>query len=197
MENITKFFSEMQMLKRLDHIGLRLAGVLNTDSIADHALISAQIAFVLADMEGADPFKTAAINIFHDNHETRIGDHNKVSSRYLDTKDAEIQAEIEQFKALDGDIGSKVVSMLDEKRYRNTKEGIIAQDADWLEQAIQAKIYLEQGFKGSQIWIDNVERALETEGAKKILAEIIKCEDFTNIWWQDLKKMTYEKLGKS
>ncbi len=193
-KNTIKFLSEIQMLKRQDHNGFRLAGLNHADSLADHSLACAQIAFILAESEGADPYKSATLCIFHDNNETRIGDHHKVSARYLNTKEAEIKAEIEQFEYVDDTIGDKILPLLKEKRDRNTIEGIVAQDADWLEAAIQAKIYLEQGFSGCQNWIDNVEKVLETNSAKQLLAEIKSTKDFTNIWWQDLKKMTYEKL---
>lgn len=61
---------------------------------------------------------------------------------------------------------------------------------------MQAKILVEQGFVGAEDWINNVEKALETESAKKILAEIRGMKDFTNCWWQGLKKMTYKKLAE-
>jgi putative hydrolase of HD superfamily len=194
VEDIRKFCSEIQMLKRLEHIGFKLAGVEEKDVLAGHIVISAQIAFIIAELEGADPFKAATINLFHDNHETRIGDHNKVSARYIDTHRAETESEIEQFANLPNRIGDRILKMLEEKHTRNTKEGIIAQDADWLEVAIQAKIFVEHGYNGCSDWIENVEKALETESAKKILAEIKTDPDFTNCWWQGLKKMTYNKL---
>lgn len=195
MENIKKFFSEIQMLKRSEHLGFRLAGLTKTDSLADHALSSAQIAYVLGFLEGADPEKCAVINLFHDNHETRIGDHHKVSARYLDTKSAEKAAEEEQFSQLPEELRNKIFDLLNQKHNRNTKEGIIAQDADWLDTAVQAKIYLDQGFSGCENWIENVEEALETVSAKEMLELIRRDKDFTNCWWRGLKKMTYKKLG--
>lgn len=196
MENIKKFLSEIQMLKRLDHVGFRLAGVTARDSLAGHSCVSAQIAFILARLEGADPFKSAVINLFHDNHEARIGDHNKVSARYIDTHQAEADAEKEQLENLPENIAQEINYLLNEKHDRNTQEGIIAQDADWLEVAIQAKIFSEQGYVGCNEWIVNVEKALETDSAKRMLAEIKKEKDFTNCWWQGLKKMTYQKIAK-
>ena len=196
MSEIKKFLSEIQMLKRLDHIGFKLAGVETKDTLAEHSCISAQIAFVLAELEGADPYKSATINLFHDNHEARIGDHNKVSARYIDTHQAEVVSEKEQLENLPEGLANNIFSLMNEKRNRNTKEGIVAQDADWLEVAIQAKIFIEQGYIGCQDWINNVEKALETDSAKKILAEIKNDANFANCWWQGLKKMTYEKLEK-
>lgn len=193
-EKIKKYLSEIQMLKRLDHIGFKLSGVIEGDSLAAHSLIAAQIAYIIGELEGCDGAKCAAINIFHDNHEARIGDHNKVSARYINTDEAEILAEQEQFANLPADIAEKIFAMTNEHRDRKTKEGIVAKDADWLETAIQGKIYLEMGYKGAEDFINNVEKALETESAKKLLSAIKDDSDFTNCWWQGLKKMTYQKL---
>lgn len=192
--NIVKFLSEIQMLKRVEHIGLKLAGMQKTDTLGEHACLSAQIAYILGELEGADSLKCAVINIFHDNHETRVGDHNKVSSRYLDTKDSEKLAEEEQLNQLPGEIGPKILSLLEQKHNRDTLEGIIAQDADWLESAFEAKVQLELGYKGAQIWLDNVEKALETKSAKEIFQAVKKESDFINCWWTKIQKMTYKKL---
>ena len=194
-QDIKKFLSETQMLKRIRHGGVRLAGVSDPDCIASHICVTVQIAYVLAKLEGVDAQKCAVMALFHDNEEARTGDHHKVSARYLNTKQAEIDAEGEHFANLPDDVEKELVQMQGDVRERNTKEGIIVQDADWLEIAIQAKIYLELGHKGCQVWIDNVRKALETESAKKLLAEIEKDTDFLNCWWQGLKKMTYKKLG--
>ncbi len=195
-KKIKKFLSEIQMLKRIKHEGVRLAGVENPDSIAEHSAISAQIAYLLAYLENADPFKCVLMNLFHDNNEIRIGDHHKVSARYLDTKKAETRAEKERYSNLPSLVAKELYNLQEEKRKRNTKEGIVAQDADWLEIAIQAKIYCELGHRGCKNWIENVEKALETKSAKKILSEIKKDPDFLNCWWQNLKKMTYKKLNE-
>lgn len=196
MNNIIKFLSEIQVLKRIRHEGVRLAGVEAPDSIAEHAALSAQIAFLLAKLEGANPEKCAIMNLFHDNEEARIGDHHKVSARYIDVKKAEREAEKEHYSNLPDSVGEELFQLQEEKRNRNTKEGIVAQDADWLEIAVQAKIYSELGYKGCEKWIDNVEEALETKSAKEILAEIRGNPDFLNCWWRDLKKMTYKKLSE-
>lgn len=192
--DLSKFLSEMFMLKRIRRSGFLLAGVEQADSVAEHVAVTSQIAFVLGHLEGADPYRCAAICLFHDNHEARLGDKNKVSARYLNTKEAEKIADDEIFGNLPIELKDKILKLVGEKESRDTKEGVIAQDADWLEAALQAKIYLEQGHKGAQNWIDNVEAALETESAKKILAEIKNNPDFINCWWQGLKKMTYQKL---
>jgi 5'-deoxynucleotidase YfbR-like HD superfamily hydrolase len=72
---------------------------------------------------------------------------------------------------------------------KSTLEGQIAKDADYLEQAFQAKIYVEQGYSSAQNWIDNVGKALKTNAAKMIFDEMIISQ--STDWWMknDLKKI--------
>jgi len=193
IKSIVNFIFELNQLKRQRHSGFQLAGIKNPDTIAEHVLRAAQIGYILATMEGdANPETVCAMIMIHDNGEARIGDQNKVSARYFSKDNAEEKAFNEQLENLDSKINEKWSAYFQAFENRNTKEGIIAKDADWLETAFQAKEYLDIGYESAQDWINNVEKALETSAAKKLLAEMKKTK-FTD-WWKDLKKMTYKKL---
>jgi len=192
-KKITDFFFELGMLRRQKHSGFALAGV-NKDlrSLADHTVRTAVIAYVLADLEGACPEKTAMMCLIHDFPEMRVGDHHKVSARYLKTKAAEKKAFAEQTVDLPKLTKNKWRGYFLEKSKRNTREGIVCQDADWLEVALAAREYVVLGYKPAQVWINNVRKALETKSAKELLKVIEKSSP--SDWWQGLKKMTYRKL---
>lgn len=68
--------------------------------------------------------------------------------------------------------------------------GSIAKDADYLEQAFQAKIYLEQGYETAQSWIVNIGKALRSPSALQLRSElqIVRSTD----WRQGLKKIPTE-----
>ncbi len=193
INKISNFIFELNQLKRQRHSGFKLAGVKSPDTVAEHVFRAAQIGYILAVMEGnVDPERVLALLIIHDNPESRLGDQNKVAARYVSKKEAEIKVLEDQLEGLGEEIQSKWTAYFKEYESRNTREGVVAKDADWLETAFQAKEYLDLGYLGSQEWIDNVEKALETESAKKLLAEM-KESQFTD-WYQGLKKMTYTKL---
>lgn len=194
MKKIVNFIFELSQLKRQVHSGFQLAGIKNPPTVAEHAARAAQIGYILAVMEGADPEKVVAMLVIHDNAEARVGDQNKVAARYYSVKKAESKAFADQLKNLGGEIEKKWKKYFYEFEERTTKEGIIARDADWLETAFQAKEYLDVGYKFVSNWIDNVEKALETKSAKMIIKEMKKTE-FTD-WWRGLKRMTYKKLYK-
>jgi putative hydrolases of HD superfamily len=195
LKNIVNFIFEINQLKRQGRTGFQLAGVKDPDTVAEHIMCAAQIGYIIAIMEKCPvPEKVACILLFHDNGETRVGDQNKVGARYFSKKKAEEEAFNDQLENLDIEIQKKWKKYFDEFENRNTKEGIIAKDADWLETAFQAKEYYDVGYKLMMDWINNVEKAVETKSAKMIIKEMKKTE-FTE-WWRGLKKMTYKKLYK-
>jgi len=195
LKAITNLLFESGMLKRQKDVGMNLAGV-NKDatSVAGHTMRSCLIAYFLAQMEGVDPQRTISLCLFHDIHETRTTDLHKVAARYINTKEAEKKAFLDQTKTLPSQIKKDVRKTWQEMEDRKTPEAVIAKDADWLEQALSAREYINIGYKGMQDWIDNVNKALETDSAKQLLKEIEKSD--LNDWYAGVKKMTYKKLIK-
>lgn len=192
-KKIVNFIFELNQLKKEKHNGWFLCGVNSPDTVAEHAFRAAQIGYILAESEGGNPEKVTTMLIIHDNAEARIGDKHKVSSRYISTKKAEVNAFSDQLNNLNKSTSKKFLKYFQEYEERSTLDGIIAKDADWLEQAFQAKEYYDLGYKSAIDWINNVEKALETKTAKLIIKELKK-NNFTD-WWSGLKKMTYKKIN--
>jgi putative hydrolase of HD superfamily len=192
-KRITNFFFELNQLKRERNTGFQLAGVNDPDSVAEHAMRAAQMAYVLAVLEkDADPEKAAIIALFHNNGKTRIGDQNKVAAKYLFKQEAEEFTFVDQIEGMSSDVEKRLLEYHREWQERQSREGVIARDADWLEQAFQAKEYFDLGYRSTKKIMDNVGEALETTSAKKIYAQMKK-KNFTD-WWDGLMQMTYQKL---
>jgi putative hydrolase of HD superfamily len=183
-ESTIKYLFEAGMLKRISRSGWWAEKVKHPESVADHVFRTAMVAFILAKLEGADPNKLCTAAVFHDMHETRLGDHNKITSRYLDIT-AEIEAKVEedQIKTLDPKLQDAIQKTLD----LSEKEQLILKDADYLECALQAKEYLDIGYKGAQTWIDNIGKRLKTKNGK-LLHRKLKTQD-SNSWWKGLKRL--------
>lgn len=189
IKKIINFLFEITVLKRIPRSGWRDIGIENPDSVAEHAFIVAQIAYILARMEGIDAEKSVLMALFHDNGEARIGDTNLLTKIYLGGyKTAEAKAFFEQVKNLPGN--KEIKKIYQEYEERKTPEAILAKDADWLELAIQAKHYLDSGNKAAKLWIKHARTFLKTKSAKKIINIIEK----TNIddWWKEIPEMAKE-----
>jgi len=184
-KNILNFIFELGQLRRLKHSGWQLIKVDSPESVADHSLRAAQIGFILAKLENYEnPLEVCGILLFHDIIECRVGDIHKVANRYVSVdKEQVLKDQLENL----GSIGKEIFEMLKQLKVKNTKAGIIAKDADYLEQAVTAKELIEKGYAYAQDWINNVEKALKTSSAKKLLKLLKKAG--SNDWWQGLKKI--------
>jgi putative hydrolases of HD superfamily len=179
------FIFELAQLKRIKHCGVLRAGVENPDSVAEHVMRAAQIGFLLAVMEGdVNPERVASMVLVHDNGEARIGDQERVASKYFSIKRAEKKAFRDQLKYIDDDVAKTWTKYFDEYTKKNTKEGILARDADLLELAFQVKEYIDEGHDAAKEWIKNVKKELKSKSAKEILKDMENTK-FTE-WWEGL-----------
>lgn len=183
---IPNFIFELGQLRRVKHEGWRLAGVEYPESVAEHSLRAAQIAYILANLEGhPNPFEICTMLVFHDIAEARLGDIHKVANRYIEAQ--ERKALVDQLTPL-GEMGLSILSLWDQVESASTDAGCIARDADKLEQAVTAREYLEQGHPAAQEWINNVKLLLCTESAKNLLSELEHCN--STDWWKGLKELS-------
>lgn len=190
IDKIVNLIFEINQLAKKTNTGWLLAGVIETNSVAAHLMRAAQIGYILSVMEGdVNPEKVACMILIHNNGKARVGDQDKVAANYFFKKEAEDLAFDDQLNLLDAEIAKKWRHYNDEFCDMTTKEAIIAQDADWLEQAFQAKEYFDLGHKSAYVWIKNVKDALQTESAQKII-RVMKKTHFTD-WWKGKMKMTY------
>ncbi len=184
------FIFESLHLKRIKHEWVRLAWVDLPDSVAEHSLNAAQIWYLLAQMEWADANKVAAMLVRHDIAETRIWDIHKVASRYITNK-KEIEKHVMADQLWEIVWGEHIQSLFDEYELRESREWKIAKDADYLEQAFQSKVYVEQWYEDCQNWIDNVWRALKTESAQQIRKEMKEKRSTDRRKKTSLKKLSH------
>ena len=123
----------------------------------------------------------------------------KIAARYINSAKAEKEAFKDQTKRLPKDTGSDLYKLFVDFEEGKTKEGQLAKECDWLEQAFTAKEYYDLGYKGCMDWIKNIEKVLTFTTTKALLQEIKKT-DF-NVWHKGLKKLPkgpyhHKKHGK-
>ena len=180
------------MLRRVKNEGLKLIGITDSGSVADHTIRAAQIGYILSKLEKYDNSnEVCTILIFSNLAETRIGNIHRVANRYLKVdRENVIKEQVEKLE----NIGKEIFNLWIQVEKRNTKAGIIAKDAKILEHAVIAKEYLEKWFKEAQNWIDNCVMFMQTESGRKLIKLLQKTN--SNEWWKWLKKFNYEPPKK-
>ena len=186
--DIVNFFFELGALKRTKRSGWQHLGIPNQETIADHTCRTAMIAFVLAQLEGANPDRAALMALFHELGETRIGDLDKLAQRYLTQKEeVELSAVDEQLTALPSPLAIAIRKHYDAQGKDESPEAIVCKDADYLECFLQAKEYLDAGYTGAQNWLLNAERMLKTKSAKRLAALALQTR--STAWFEGLKRI--------
>lgn len=172
------------MLKRVRRSGWWVLGVKDSETVADHSFRCAVIGYCLARMEKVPPYKVLLATLFNDIHEARINDLHKMAQRYIDAIRAEDMAFGEQTASLPPAIKKELRAVHRELRDQNTKESIIARDADILECLIQAKEYQEHGVKEAFKFMKKAPRFLKTKSAGR-LWRLAKRSNL-GAWWEGL-----------
>lgn len=163
----------------------------SSDTIASHTYRVTMIGWLLAKMEEVDPYKVTMMCLVHDLGEIRANDHNWVHKRYVKVFEDEIRED--QLKSLPFHDLYELASEYDN---RESKEAIIAKDADMLDQILLLKEYEWQGNKEAKIWLHGKGKetenrhlaSLQSESAKKLGKSIY--EKSPSEWWEELSTST-------
>jgi len=180
--DIAKFFYELGQLKRVRRSGWWVAGIDDPESVAEHTFRAAAIAFVIAEMEGANAEKAATLAIFHDLAESRVNDQHHLGKSYVETGDGESRAVDDQTRGLPQKVAERIRGLWRETGEKSSVEARIAKDADRLECLIQAREYEARGYVATGEWIETARATLVTETAKSIARACLSTDPAS--WWR-------------
>jgi len=180
-DRVLDFISEAGMLKQVKRSGWAVLGIKDAESVADHSFRCAVIGYMLAHMEKASPYKVLRMTLFNDMPEARITDLHKMAQRYVDARPHEDRAFYDQLQCLPEPVRDELSCLHKEFRRQDTRESIIARDADILECLIQAKEYYSQGFLTASKFMKKAPGFLRTKSAKKLWRSARVAD--LNKWW--------------
>ena len=180
MRDIADFLFEAGMLKKTPRSGFQFLGS-GSESVAEHVLQTLYIGYVLCKLDpAADELKVLRLCLVHDLPEARTGDMNYMNKKYVAVDEKKAVRELAEPLFFGGEIEAGLA----EFNGRETKESLIAHDADQLALILQLKECGDLGNKYSREWIRFAVRRIATENARK-LAESILDTDSSNWWFKD------------
>jgi putative hydrolase of HD superfamily len=181
---IIGFAYEAGYLKRLPRAGWLLGGVRTPESVAEHSFRVGVIAYALAVQEGGNPDRAAALGLFHDLPETRIGDVPSVGRGYVTTTRPH-SIILDQVAGLPDELASHIVALVDEhesaKTAQATLEARCSRDADKLDCLLQAREYEAEGYRQLGPWVSTMVSAVTTETGKRLA--VAAQEIPSSVWW--------------
>ena len=181
LQGLARYAYEVGQLKRSKRTGWWLAGIADPESVAEHTFRTAILGYVLAVMEGANPDRTAALCLFHDTPETRLGDIPSVGKRYL-TQAPAADVVADQVADLPPRLATPITRMVDEYETQDTLEARVAKDADKLECLLQAREYEAQGFQDATSWVAPSAASIRTASGRRLATSCQKVAP--REWWK-------------
>jgi putative hydrolase of HD superfamily len=181
---IVSFAYEAGQLKKLPRAGWLLTGITSPESVADHSFRVAVLAYVIAVQEGANPDRAAALGLFHDFPETRIGDVPSVGRPYVRTADPN-KVIADQTAALPASLAEHITALIAEHESAKTPDATLesrcSRDADKLELLLQAREYQARGNQLVQPYIDSMIPVITTPTGTALAKA---AQDLSpSIWW--------------
>lgn len=179
MKNLANFLFEVGMLKRTPRTGFQFLGS-GAQSVAEHSFRTAVIGYTLANLDPeADVGRVLKLCLFHDIPEARIGDLNYVNKKYVRANEQQAIADL----AATLPFGDDYRETLGDFAAGESREALIAHDADQLEMILALKEYKDLGNRYADEWYPFALRRLQTENARK-LAETIWNTDSSRWWFE-------------
>lgn len=167
-DKIVNFFFEIATLRRLTRSHRQVIEKVS-DNVSDHSFRVAIIGMILAKLENCDEDKVLKMCLFHDVAEARTGDANSINQQYLNLHEDE--ARKDQMEGLP--IADEMIKLLKEYEKCESKEAVVAKDADKLDQMVLQQEYFNKDRRNAEIWQNYSAKSLKTESAK-ILARKIR-----------------------
>lgn len=177
MKHIVNLLFEAKMLKEIPRSGYHFLGV-GKESVAEHSFIITFIGYVMSKVEpDVDALKLISMCLVHDLPETRTGDLNYVQKKYVTANEDKAVADI--IKNLP--FGSQMNDLIDEFKKGESKEALLAHDADQLAFILDLKAIADVGSKSPEKWLPYILKRLKTETGKKLAKNITDTP--WDAWW--------------
>lgn len=184
MKNIANLLFEAGMLKRIPRSGYQFLGAGN-ESVAEHVHMMTFIAFVMAKLSpGVDLGRLLSMCLLHDLPEARTGDLNAVQKNYVQANEEKAVSELAGALPF----GNEMTELMIEFNQRETKEALLAHDADQIAFILDLKALGDIGYATPDKWIEHVTDRLKTDIGRDISQSILSAQ--WDDWW--LKDFTKE-----
>lgn len=194
-KNITNLVFEAAVVKRMLRTGWQILGD-NQEGVGEHTFMTCVIAYFLAKQLAANPSTKLRVNmekvltmaVFHDFHEARTGDLDKIATFYM-TRDQE-KANRDIFGKVDGEL----LITLNEYEEKKSVEARIVYEANIIAFGVELKLLIEKGNTHAQEWLEANIKRLRIPEAVALASDL--AQGNSQDWWKHLRKTLHEEFSK-
>lgn len=194
-KKLTNLIYEAANVKRMLRTGWQRLGD-NEEGVGEHSFMTAVIAYLLARQinlqENSDRMvsleKILVMSIFHDFHEGRTGEMDKVAKLYMTRH--EDKANLDIFSGIDDEL----LAQLNEYEAKKTLEAQVVYEANVIAFGVECKILMERGNTHAKEWMDA--NSLRVRLPESIALMTALAGTDSQDWWKDIRDAIHEEFAK-
>jgi len=195
LQQITHLIYEAAVVKRLLRTGWQILGD-NEEGVGEHTFMTAVIAYFLARSMSQKSEQSQQINmekvmimsVFHDFHEARTGDLDKIAKFYM-TRDQN-KANRDIFKGADDGL----LAILEEYEERKSPEARLVYEANVIAFLVELKLLIEKGNTHAGEWLDANLMRLRIPEAVTLAKDLAKTS--SQDWWKSIRQTLHEEFAR-
>jgi putative hydrolase of HD superfamily len=187
LKNITHLIYEAGAVKRMRRTGWMILGD-NDEGVGEHTFMTCVIAYFLAKQLKANMETVLIMSVFHDFHEARTGDLDKIAKFYM--KRDQDKANRDIFEHIDDEL----LKTLDTYEQKQTLEARVVYEANVIAFAVELKLLIEKGNVHAQEWLDANTKRLRIPEAVELANNLNTTS--SQDWWISIRKTLHEEFAK-
>lgn len=191
----TNLIYEAANVKRMLRTGWQRLGD-NEEGVGEHSFMTAVIAYLLAKEINAhndanrsvSMEKIMLMSVFHDFHEGRTGEMDKVAKLYMTRHEDKANEDI--FKDIDNDL----LTLLGEYEARQTLNAQVVYEANVIAFGVECKILMERGNTHAKEWMDANSKRVRLPESVDLMTSLAMTD--SQDWWKDIRDAIHEEFAK-
>jgi putative hydrolases of HD superfamily len=177
-DELTKIVYEAGTVKRIKRTGWQILGG-HEESVGEHTFMTSVISYFLGKMLRADLLTVLTMAIFHDFHEARTGEVDKLAKFYI-TRDQN-RANLDIFQSID----PQLLDLLNSYEEKQTIESRIVYEANVVAFLVEVKILVERGHTQATEWFMGNRTRVKIPEAVALVDAVWKTD--SQIWWKEFR----------
>ncbi len=194
-KQLANLIYEAANVKRMLRTGWQRLGD-NVEGVGEHSFMTAVIAYLLAkeineqkkSERTVSMEKILIMSIFHDFHEGRTGEMDKVAKLYMTRH--EDKANIDIFEGVDDEL----LTLLNEYEAKQTLEALVVYEANVIAFGVECKILMERGNTHAKEWMDANSLRVRLPESVELMDLLAKTD--SQDWWKDIRATIHEEFAK-
>lgn len=186
-KQLTNLVFEAAVVKRMLRTGWQILGD-NQEELGGHVFMTAVIAYFLGKQLKANMEKVLIMAIFHDFHEARTGDMDKIAKFYMSRDQDKANKDI--FAGTDDEL----LTTLTEYEDKQSPEARLVYEANIIAFLVELKLLVEKGNTHAREWLDGNLTRLRIPQAVDLAKDLAKSD--SHDWWKNIRKTLHEEFAK-